>query len=206
VESAITKDHLIRVGSNPLLGRPLSAWWRDASDLNHLFSPPISNSVFGCSVLNSTIPADLFELNTRFETWRANRETAHAGISDSCARSQSEPGVRVDRQELNSIFEKLSASHESGPEEAFKKALEAINAVDARRFIRKPSVSANATQGTDATCSVALVARPIGQAQDASLTARTLPRLVRPNHPQSSWSQPRGSSVPDAALPLGDGG
>lgn len=36
---------------------------------------------------------------------------------------------------LTSIFEKLSAAQERGPEEAFKTALEATNAVDAKRFI-----------------------------------------------------------------------
>src|SRR5215475_2502016 len=54
--------------------RPLSAGWRDAAFLNHLSSPPISNSVFGGSVVTSTIPADLLELKARFETWRANRK------------------------------------------------------------------------------------------------------------------------------------
>jgi hypothetical protein len=36
---------------------------------------------------------------------------------------------------LTSIFEKLSAAQERGPEEAFKTALEAINVVDAKKFI-----------------------------------------------------------------------
>src|SRR5215831_13760319 len=54
--------------------RPLSAGWRDAAFLNHLSSPPISNSIFGGSVMNSTIAADLLELKTRFETWRTNRK------------------------------------------------------------------------------------------------------------------------------------
>jgi hypothetical protein len=61
---------------------PLSASWRDATDLNHLSSPPISNSIFGGSVMNSTIPADLLELKTRFETWRANRKYVREPISD----------------------------------------------------------------------------------------------------------------------------
>jgi len=53
---------------------PFSAGWRDAAVLNHLSSPPISNSIFGGSVMNSTIPADQLELKTRFETWRRNRK------------------------------------------------------------------------------------------------------------------------------------
>jgi len=32
--------------------------------------------------MNSTIPADLFELNTRFETWRANRKYVREPIPD----------------------------------------------------------------------------------------------------------------------------
>jgi len=32
--------------------------------------------------MNSTIPVDLLELNTRFETWRANRKYARAPIPD----------------------------------------------------------------------------------------------------------------------------
>src|SRR5215470_10477846 len=54
--------------------RPLSAGRRDTAFLNHLSSPPISNSIFGGSVMNSTIAADLLELKTRFETWRTNRK------------------------------------------------------------------------------------------------------------------------------------
>ena len=32
--------------------------------------------------MNSTIPVDLLELNTRFETWRANRKYAREPIPD----------------------------------------------------------------------------------------------------------------------------
>jgi hypothetical protein len=32
------------------------------------------NFIFGGSVMNSTIPADLLELEARFETWRTNRK------------------------------------------------------------------------------------------------------------------------------------
>src|SRR5215475_3872664 len=62
--------------------RPLSAGWRDAAFLNHLSSPPISNSVFGGSLMNSTIPADLLELKARFETWRTNRKYVREPIPD----------------------------------------------------------------------------------------------------------------------------
>src|SRR5215813_9296937 len=40
------------------------------------------NFIFGSSVMNSTIPANLFELNTRFETWRANRKYVREPIPD----------------------------------------------------------------------------------------------------------------------------
>src|SRR5215468_12304131 len=40
------------------------------------------NFIFGGSIMNSTIPADLFELNTRFETWRANRKYVREPIPD----------------------------------------------------------------------------------------------------------------------------
>src|SRR5262249_219396 len=66
-------DFITPLSEHPQLG-PLSAGRRDAAFLNHLSPPPISNSVFGGSVMNSTIPADLHELKTRFETWRTNRK------------------------------------------------------------------------------------------------------------------------------------
>jgi hypothetical protein len=36
---------------------------------------------YGGSVMNSTVPADLLELNTRFETWRANQTPSAAPVT-----------------------------------------------------------------------------------------------------------------------------
>jgi hypothetical protein len=70
--------------------RPLSAGWRDAAFLNHLSSPPISNSVFRGSVMNSTIPADLLE-RLRHEVALITVKTARAVFTvinaTSCRRS-----------------------------------------------------------------------------------------------------------------------
>jgi hypothetical protein len=40
------------------------------------------NFIFGGSVMNSTIPADLLELEARFETWRTNRKYMREPIPD----------------------------------------------------------------------------------------------------------------------------
>src|SRR5262245_56907328 len=40
------------------------------------------NFIFGGSVMNSTIPANLLELKARFETWRANRKYVREPIPD----------------------------------------------------------------------------------------------------------------------------
>jgi hypothetical protein len=40
------------------------------------------NFIFGGSVMDSTIPAELLELNTRFETWRMNRKYVREPIPD----------------------------------------------------------------------------------------------------------------------------
>jgi hypothetical protein len=40
------------------------------------------NFIFGGSVLNSTIPADLLELKSRFENWRTNRKYKREPIPD----------------------------------------------------------------------------------------------------------------------------
>ena len=40
------------------------------------------NFIFGGSVLNSTIPADLLELKSRFENWRTNRKYVREPIPD----------------------------------------------------------------------------------------------------------------------------
>jgi hypothetical protein len=40
------------------------------------------NFIFGGLVMNSTIPVDLHELKTRFETWRANRKYMREPIPD----------------------------------------------------------------------------------------------------------------------------
>src|SRR5262245_52403603 len=40
------------------------------------------NCIFGVSLLDSTIPADLLELKARFETWRTNRKYVREPIPD----------------------------------------------------------------------------------------------------------------------------
>src|SRR5215470_16342072 len=40
------------------------------------------NFIFGGSIMNSTIPADLLDLKSRFENWRTNRKYVRGPIPD----------------------------------------------------------------------------------------------------------------------------
>jgi hypothetical protein len=62
--------------------RILSAAWRDLTHINPLFDLQGRIFIYGGSVMNPTIPADLLELRARFETWRINRKYVREPIPD----------------------------------------------------------------------------------------------------------------------------